>query len=215
MIAKPKHYAIGKHLRQFGVLIVAGAIIIVGIAIQAFQFYDDFPLNNRIQLSSGQEAQELYLEEGEYVFFYEYEYKKYGGSALQLSIVDRLDNVSDYVELIVYKLPEKEELLVYPETALTYSLDGIAGESLLRFNVADEGKYSVLLGVDSYLADSKAKFSIAADFSDSIVQLMKHLALVFVLAAPCVLLGLYIYWQEERRKKHIRHSSVNYEGDGK
>jgi hypothetical protein len=215
MVTKLKEHAMGKRLRQFGVLIIAGAIIIGGIAIQAFQFYDDFPLNNRIQLSNGQEAQELFLEEGEYVFFYEYEYKKYGGSALQLSVVDRIDDVSDHVELIVYKLPEKEALQVYPETALSYSLDGIAGESLLRFNVAGEGKYSVLLEADSYLSDSKANFSIAADFSDSILQLFKQIALVFVLAVPFVLLGLYIYWQEERKKKHLRHSSGNYEGDGR
>jgi hypothetical protein len=199
-----KECMMSKHLRQYGVLIVAGAIIIGGIAIQAFQFYHDFPLNNRMLFISGQESQELYLEEGEYVLFYEYESKKYGGSALQLSLEDRLDDVIDHIQLKVNKLPENEELQVHLNTAFSYSLNGIVGESLYGFHVVRDGNYSVQAEMDTFLAENKAKFSLVADFSESILQFLKQLAQLFLLAVPFVLLGLYIYWREEGRKRQLQ-----------
>lgn len=172
-------------LRQFSLLILAGCIIVAGIATSMFSLIKS--LNHRDYLALNAKSI-VHLQPGPYQIFYEY---GEAGTA-----AGPIEGLSDFIVAMVDD--GQHALDVQADDSTTFQINRKEGKSLYRFVAPEEGKYGITLISNVPELEAHVRFAVMRDLE--LWTVIRRMWIFFVAAAPFLTSGLIVYARMEKKK---------------
>lgn len=188
-----------RFLRKFGGFIVAGAVLVGGLAYSLVPFLDHNAIQERIRLNDSGTT-EVRLHPGKYAVYYEYETSRKSFGFVEISESDRNAAVPGVVELSI--VDEKNRSIeAHRDTSLTYSVNRRSGESMFGFRVQDAGTYTVRTQLPEELRGA-VRLVLAENFTRALLTLLGQIGLAFLVSALIAVVSIFIYLSQSRKLRH-------------
>lgn len=196
-----------KFLKRYGLLILAGLILIVGIGISGAAMMATVVRMERIELPLDTTI-ELHLLPGTYLIFQEYEIQS---SILPFSASFTTETPTDEPlnRLTVQVFKEQRELRVHPDTSTTYTVNETGGRSMYRFHADQETWYTMNLTSPDGMGDGET-FTLRKDFMDNLIVMLKQMGVTFLVFVALGTVGAIVCVRSFRAERDRRLSIDTY-----
>ncbi|MFS0726609.1 hypothetical protein [Paenibacillus sp. 1P07SE] len=188
-----------RFLQRYGLLILAGIILLGGIGASAAAMLVTVVRMERIVLSLDTGVSIL-MKPGKYQVFREFELH---GSLLPFSATftpsESLGNQVRSLHVQVFN--DQQELRVLPDTSTTYTVNGTGGQSVYRFQVEEEGWYTVALTLDD--EGDPGSYTLRKDFMSDLFLMLKQMGIVLLAFLICGTAGTIVCVRSFRAERHL------------
>ncbi|MFD2612709.1 hypothetical protein [Paenibacillus gansuensis] len=188
--------ALKLHVKKYGLLIIAGLIIVGGFAKGTIILQD---ITERDYLAMNSEERRT-LKEGTYSLFYEYNESNRRFGPVTITENNKISDVKSALEFKIVAPADLPQPVIADDTSLSYTVDESKGESLYSFHIHEEGSYILHTKINETLQENGLSLTLLYNYKGLFLTLIKVIGISILISLPFVLGGLWIYHRDEKRR---------------